>query len=163
MLTPFDDYAIHQTPFPIAHPATGDPNQYDRYFFNGYDRAGELFFGVAMGLYPNRRTIDAAFSIVRDGVQHSVFASGRCPLDRTQTRIGPIAIEVIEPLRTNRLRIEAPDQGIVADLIWEARTAAVEEPLQRWGAQIDGKFTGIASNRLLADLHRRSQRSSIAR
>jgi hypothetical protein len=130
VLTPFDDYAIHQTPMPISHPISGDPNQYDRYFFNGYDRAGELFFGAAMGLYPNRRTMDAAFSVVRDGTQHSVLVSGRCPLDRTQTRIGPISLEVIEPLRTNRLCIDAPDQGIVADLVWEARTPAIEEPLQ---------------------------------
>src|SRR2546425_1194423 len=36
MLTKFDDYAIHQTPEPIAHPASSDRNVYDRYWFNGY-------------------------------------------------------------------------------------------------------------------------------
>ena len=40
MLTPFDDYPIHQTPLPIAQPATGDRNHYDRYFFNGYATDG---------------------------------------------------------------------------------------------------------------------------
>ena len=38
MLTRFDDYPVHQTPEPVAHPSTGDRNFYDRYFFNGYAR-----------------------------------------------------------------------------------------------------------------------------
>ena len=68
MLSAFDDYPIHQTGDPIAHTASGDLNHYDRYFFNGYTTDGALYFGAAMGLYPNRRVIDAAFSVVRDGV-----------------------------------------------------------------------------------------------
>ena len=130
MLTPFDDFPIHQTPAPIAHPGSGDPNHYDRYFFNGYDRDGDFFFGVAMGLYPNRGVIDAAFSVVRDGVQRSVFASAPAPIDRGETRVGPIAIEVVEPLRVNRVRVDAPELGIEADLTYRAKSIAVEEPRQ---------------------------------
>lgn len=129
-VTPFDDYPIHQTPLPIASMATGDPNHYDRYWFNGYDIDAEWYFGIAMGVYPNRGVIDAAFSVVRDGVQRSMFASGRAPLDRRETKIGPISIEVIEPLRTNRFRVKADHLGMTADLVWHPRTMAVEEPRQ---------------------------------
>src|ERR1039458_5471209 len=80
VLTPYDDYPIHQTADPVAHPSSGDPNHYDRYFFNGFSRNGELFFAGAMAHYPNRGIIDAAFSVVIDGVEHSVFASGSMPL-----------------------------------------------------------------------------------
>ena len=102
MLTPFDDYPIHQTPAPIAQPVSADPNHYDRYWFNGYDVEGEFFLGGAMGHYPNRGVIDAAFSVVHDGVEHSVFASGaharptgpprsgRCA-SRSSSRCGPCA------------------------------------------------------------------------
>lgn len=130
MLTPMDDYAIHQTPYPVAHTATGDPNHYDRYFFNGYTRDASLFFGAAMGLYPNRQVIDGSFSVVVDGVQRNVYGSGRCPLDRRQTQVGPVTIEVVEPLRTSRLAVDAPEHGLRAELRWEARTQAVEEPVQ---------------------------------
>jgi hypothetical protein len=130
MLTPFDDYPIHQTPLPLAHPGTSHPDQYDRYFFNGYDLDGDFFLGGAMGHYPNRDVIDAAFSVIHEGVQHSIFASGRIPLDRTVTRIGPICIEVVEPLRTLRLVVEPNEHGITADLTWQARTVALEEPRQ---------------------------------
>lgn len=129
-ISPFDDYPIHQAPVPIAHMATGDPNHYDRYWFNGYDVDGEWYLGVALGVYPNRGIIDGAFSLLRDGSQRSVFASGRAPLDRAQTRIGPLSIEVIEPLRANRVRVDAEHLGITADLLWEPRTIAVEEPRQ---------------------------------
>jgi hypothetical protein len=55
VLTHYDDFPLHQTPEPVAHPATSDKNFYDRYFFNGFAKDGSLFFGAALGLYPNRR------------------------------------------------------------------------------------------------------------
>jgi hypothetical protein len=130
MLSPFDDYPIHPSADPIAHPATGDPNHYDRYWFNGHQKDGDFYFGAAMGHYPVRGVIDAAFSVVRDGVEHSIFASGRMPLDRS-TAVGPIRIEVLEPVRTIRYVVEPNEHGIACDLTFRATTVAVEEPRQR--------------------------------
>lgn len=127
MLNPLDDYPIHQTGAPISQPASGDRNHYDRYFFNGYDRDGDLYFAAAMGLYPNRSVIDAAFSVVSGGVQRNIHASGRAPLDRTDTSCGPIRVEVIEPLHVLRLIVDDSAHGIGCDLTWRARTVAVEE------------------------------------
>ena len=80
MLNRLDDFPIHQTVEPIAHPATTDRNAYDRIWFNGFSTDGEWYFGVAMGLYPHRGVLDCAFSLVRkDGLQHSFFASRRAP------------------------------------------------------------------------------------
>jgi hypothetical protein len=128
VLNRFDDYPIHQTPEPLAHPSTGDRNFYDRYFFNGYTRDGALYFAAALGLYPNRGVIDAAFSVVRGGVQVSLHASGRAPRERGETRVGPLAVEVEEPMRRLRLRVAPNPTGLEADLVFHARTAAVEEP-----------------------------------
>jgi hypothetical protein len=130
MLTPFDDYPIHPSADPIAHPATGDPNHYDRYWFNGHEKSGAFFFAAAMGHYPVRGVVDGAFSVVRDGVEHSIFASGIMPSDRS-TRIGPIRIEVLEPIRTLRYVVERNEHGIECDLTFKATTVAVEEPRQR--------------------------------
>ena len=130
MLTPFDDYPIHQTPAPIAQPFSGDPNHYDRYWFNGFSRDGGFFLGAAMGHYPNRGVVDGAFSVVHDGVQHSLFASGRMPHDRATT-VGPLRIEVVEPLRTLRYVVAENDHGLTADVTFRARTQAVEEPRQQ--------------------------------
>lgn len=127
MLNPLDDYPIHQTGGPLAQPASGDRNHYDRYFFNGYDRDGDVFFAAAMGLYPNRSVIDAAFSVVSGGVQRNIHASGRAPLDRADTTCGPVRIEVVEPLHVLRLIVDDSKHGIGCDLTWRARTVAVEE------------------------------------
>jgi hypothetical protein len=130
MLSPFDDYPIHPSADPIAHPATGDPNHYDRYWFNGHQKDGDYYFGAAMGHYPVRGVVDAAFSVVLDGVEHSIFASGRMPLDRS-TAVGPLRIEVLEPVRSIRYVVEPNEHGIACDLTFRATTVAVEEPRQR--------------------------------
>lgn len=128
VLTSFDDFPIHQASVPIAHSATGDLNQYDRYFFNGYSRDGGLYFGAAMGLYPNRHVADAAFCVVNDGVQHSVFHSQRAPLDRRDaTSLGPIVVDVLRPLQTLRVTVDAPEQGLRAELTFDGRSDAIEE------------------------------------
>jgi hypothetical protein len=132
VLNPLDDFPVHQTPEPVAHPASGDRNLYDRYFFNGYDPDGELFFAAALGVYPNRQVIDASFSVLHRGTQHSVHASGRAPLDRGDTRIGPLRVEVVEPLRRLRVSVADADLGLRADIGFDARTPAVEEPRFRW-------------------------------
>ncbi len=129
MLTPHDDFPLHQAPVPMAQTASPDPNHYDRYFFNGHTRAGDLFFAAAMGHYPNRGVVDAAFSVVADGVQRSVFASGRITPERS-TRIGPISVTVLEPLRRLRVEVGPNPHGIVADAVFDAVTPAVEEPRQ---------------------------------
>jgi hypothetical protein len=128
VLSPFDDYPIHQTSLPIAHAASGDPNHYDRFWFNGYTES--FYFAAGMAVYPNRGIIDAAFAVVNDGVQRSVFASGRMPVDRGETRVGPLIIDVVEPLRVTRVRVDSADLGIEADVAFPARTVAVEEPHQ---------------------------------
>jgi len=129
LIPTFDDYPVHQTAEPVAVPGTGDRNYYDRYFFNGYDPDGGFFFAVALGLYPNRQVVDASFSVLHDGVQRSVHASGRAPVDRSAaTAVGPISVEVVEPLRVLRVRVDAPDHELSADLTFTARTPAVEEP-----------------------------------
>ena len=77
MLTRFDEYLIHQTPEPLAHPVSMDRNFYDRYGLSGFAADASLYFGISLRLYPNREVMDGAFSLVRGGEQRSCFASRR--------------------------------------------------------------------------------------
>ena len=126
MLLAADDYPLHQTVLPIAHVMDGHPNAYDRFWFNGYTE--DLYFAVALGLYPNRGVIDAAFSVVQDGRQYSVFASDE--LVGRPTAVGPIEIDIVEPMRVNRIVVDAPEQGLACDLTYRQRAATSEEPRQ---------------------------------
>lgn len=130
MLSKFDDYPIHQTSQPIAHPATGDRNAYDRYWFNGYQDDGAFYFGIGAGLYPNLGILDCGLSIVRNGEQHAFHGSRRAPDEPTDLTVGPFRIDVIEPMRRIRVTLDENETGISADLLFHARTACVEEGRQ---------------------------------
>ena len=127
MLTKADDYPIHQTSEPIAYAGT-DRNFYDRYFFNGHTKDGETFFGVALGVYPHLNVMDAAFSVAHEGVQRNLNASRCLHMERLDTRVGPIAVDVVEPLRQLRVRVDSPEHGLRADLLFTARAQPIEEP-----------------------------------
>jgi hypothetical protein len=126
MLLPEDDYPLHQSALPLAHVMDGHPNAYDRFWFNGYNE--ESYFAFALGLYPNRGVIDGAFSVVQGHRQYSVFASDA--LRGRPTEVGPLRVEIVEPLRVNRLLVNAPEQGLRADLTYTRRSAVSEEPRQ---------------------------------
>lgn len=127
MLHPHDDLPFHQAAAPVLQTVSGDPNAYDRYFFHGYDADVGLVFVVALGIYPNRQIIDAAFCVAADGHQRSVFASGRLSRAR-DTVVGPIRVEVEDPMRVLRVTVDAPSHGLEADLAFHARSAAILEP-----------------------------------
>ncbi len=145
MLTKGDDYPVHQTAEPIAFAGT-DRNFYDRYFFNGYAPDGSGFFALAFGVYPQLGVADAHFCTIRDGVQHCLHASRELGFERMDLTVGPIRIEVLEPLHQLRL-IVTEQEGIAADITFTARAFPIEEP----------RFTRRNGSRLFMDYTRMTQ------
>jgi hypothetical protein len=127
MLTKADDFPVHQLPEPIATSGT-DRNFYDRYFFNGYTLDGHIFFAVALGVYPHLNVMDAAFSVIADGVQHNLRASRLLRSERLDTQVGPVAVSVLEPLERLKVTVSDNPHGIKAELVFSARAKPVEEP-----------------------------------
>lgn len=131
MLNKLDDFPIHQTSEPIAHPATSDRNAYDRTWFNGYAEDGSYYFGIGMAVYPHRGILDCAFSVVEPGKQqHCFYGSRRAPEERTDMSCGPFRMEILEPMKRVRVVLEANESGIECDLTFSARTACIEEAHQ---------------------------------
>lgn len=133
MLSPMDDYPVHQIAEPIRHVGTSDRNFYDRYYFNchpGLDYDGEpLFLIIGLGQYPNLGVTDG-FAVLRRGNDHIVArASKALGSDRMDVSVGPLRIEVLEGL--HRLRVvleptpEAPDLSF--DLVFESDVPAALE------------------------------------
>ena len=131
MITPGDEYPLHQSSRPVRDPGT-ERNLYDRFFFNGYHRDGSTFFAVAFGMYPGRNIMDAAISVVVDGTQHNLRASRLLGADRLDTRVGPITVEIVEPLRRLRVTVDDAESGFRADLLFTARCPLFEEPHYLW-------------------------------
>ena len=101
-----DDYPIHQTPEPVAYAGT-DRNFYDRYFFNGYSPlpGNTSFFAVAFGVYPHLNIADAAFTVVRNGVETALHASRCLNMERMDISAGP------DPHRGDRAAAETARGG----------------------------------------------------
>jgi hypothetical protein len=129
MLSPADDFLIHQTPEPVRFVATSDRRFYDRYFFTGHACSEDLFFMIGMGSYPNLGVIDAFGSVALGHTQCTTRASREMGVDRMNTAaVGPFTVEVKEGLRRLRLRCDAPEQAVRFDLEWNGAVPAFEEP-----------------------------------
>jgi hypothetical protein len=139
MITAADDFPLHQTSRPFRDPGT-NRNQYDRFFFCGYPTApsaanephDEMYFAVAFGQYVGRNVCDGAFSIIHQGVQHNVRGSRLLGDDRLNLAVGPLKIDIIEPLRRLKVTVSDPESGISAELTFEASAAPFEEPHYQW-------------------------------
>jgi len=131
ILSPSDDFQIHQTGTPLRHVATSDRNFYDRYYFTGqgFGEKGGAFLSAGFGQYPNLGVQDAFFCIVEGRNQHVIRASRHLG-DRMDTAAGPLRVQVIEPLRKLRLTIDDNESGITADLEYTATIPAYLEPRQ---------------------------------
>ncbi len=145
MLTKGDDFPLHQTPEPVAYAGT-DRNFYDRYFFNGYAPDGSGFFAVALGIYPHLNVADAHFCSIRNGIQYNLHTSRELRMERMDLEVGPIAIEVIEPLKTLRIRVNG--EGLAADLTFTGRAFPIEEPrfTHRIGPRTFMDYTRMTQN-----------------
>jgi hypothetical protein len=144
VLTAADEWHVHQTPEPIAVAGT-DRNFYDRSFFGGWTPDGSAFFAIAFGIYPHLNVADAHLTIVRDGRQHCLHASKVLHSDRATLAVGPISIEIVEPLAALRVRVTETD-GLAADLLFTGRHFPVEEPrfMFRFGPRAFMDYTRLS-------------------
>ncbi len=149
MLTPADDYPLHQTPEPMAF-SGADRNFYDRFFFNGYSRDGSVFFAAALGVYPQLNIMDASFCLSIGDQQYNVRASKEMLGDRLDLHIGPLAVEIVKPMQETRLVIADNEHGLTGTLTATARHRAIEEP----------RFTRRQGTRLFMDYTRATQNIS---
>ncbi|OWY62920.1 hypothetical protein B7486_55835, partial [cyanobacterium TDX16] len=112
-------------PQPIARPATTDRNAYDRYWFGGVALDGSFLFEAAFGRYANLGVVDASVSLLRDGRQEAFHASAAAPHEPTDTTVGPLRLDIVEPMRELRITIDDNETGITADLTWRSRVGAL--------------------------------------
>lgn len=127
MVHPLDEYAVHQVPLSMSHVATSDRNAYDRCILHVIDPAGQALLVTGLGVYPNLGVVDGFASLRRGDAQTSVRASGALGQERMDLAVGPLRVEVVEPLR--RLRLVCEHDELSFDLAWTAASPAFEEPL----------------------------------
>jgi hypothetical protein len=126
MLTKLDDTLWHQLPATFDHVGTSDPRFFDRYWFAVYDPAGGTAVQFTVGLYNNMNVMDGGCVVVRGTTQHSLRTSRALRPDFAPV-VGPMRVEVIEPLEKLRLLATPGEHGIALDLTWTAILPPEEE------------------------------------
>ncbi|MFD8818587.1 hypothetical protein ACFV23_45640, partial [Streptomyces sp. NPDC059627] len=122
---PLDEYPVHQVPLSMKHVATGDRNAYDRCIFHVLDHDGRALLILGLGVYPNAGVVDA-YATQRPGGPVDAYRSTHDRGDdRMRLAVGPLRIEVEEPLRRFRLRC---DDAVFCDLTWTADFPALWVP-----------------------------------
>lgn len=111
----------------MRHVATSDRNVFDRYYFNAHDRTGDVFLITGLGVYKNLGVIDA-FATVRVGDRQLTVRSSDAYEDGLlESKVGPLRVEVIEPLQKLRVVCDAADRGIGFDMVWEGSFPCIDE------------------------------------
>jgi hypothetical protein len=93
-ITKWDEYLIHQSYDPINAGV-----DVDRLYVACYDTTGDLHVAVGLGAYSKTNVMDGFVVIRHKAVQHNLRLSRHLQDDRADTRIGPLDVEVIEPLK----------------------------------------------------------------
>lgn len=117
-LTALDDLPFHQaiTPFPV--PFTSDPRFNDGYYFGFF--APGWFAYLGLRLYPNTNVLDGYGGAVVDGEQRTVRASRALRPRVDELDVGPLRLEIVEPMHHQRLVLGDNDQDVSFDVTIEA-------------------------------------------
>jgi len=127
MLCPFDDFMIHQYPYPVSQMWTTDPRAFERIYFNIHDRSGEFVVLLGAGVHPNLGVMDGGVTALYSEEQYNLRLSRSfAGPDRANVAIGPMRFDVIEGLRVWRLVLSEHTHDLSFDLVFRARTAAYE-------------------------------------
>lgn len=126
-LTPLDDLPFHQATSPFHIPATSDPHFQDGYYFALYRPGIHVFFGLRV--HPNNNTMDAYAGVVTAGEQRNVRISRALLPDHNSLTVGPLRLEIVQPMEQQRLVIEDNPTGVRADIaVTPSAPAFVERP-----------------------------------
>lgn len=124
-LTAADEHFFHQIPEPLPNVVTHHDHWRESYFFVLHPRSGpgDVLI-LTMAHFPRREEMDALQLGRVDGQR--IFARHVRPYDGDPhtTVVGPVAIDIVEPYKTVRLRVDAATAPLGVDLTFSARTRA---------------------------------------
>ena len=146
VLTPYDEFPVHQAPVPFSQVSSTDLGWDDGYFFCAFNAAEKVILFTGMRVSPNSDMIGGYAGISIEGRQYTVRFSREWRPDFA-TRIGPLSYTFTRPLREIALRLDASDFDLSFDLVWEAVAEPWVEAL--YGDECHGHFPPLLFLQLL--------------
>jgi hypothetical protein len=117
VLTPYDEFPVHTTPYPVSHIPSTDPAWDNGYYFLAYDLETGIALWNGIRITPNSNVVGAHTSFNVRGVQRTLRLS-RIWRDDYSLSVGPLRFEVVEPLKCIRMVLEPNESGMSYDVLW---------------------------------------------
>ncbi len=140
MLLSFDEYPYHQVTASFAGVAGSDPQWNDGHYVCLCDQAGNVSLTSTLRLYSNNDVLDGFVCIRHQGKQHNIRVSRRLRPDMDSLSVGPLRIDLVEPMRALRLVLEDNDFNIALDVTCRGATVPYEDPAEV--TRVDGRLIG---------------------
>ena len=138
MLIGMDEYPYHQITSTFAGVAGTDPAWNDGHYICLSDMAGQIGLASTVRLYQNNDVLDGFVCLRHAGRQHNSRLSRRLRPHMDELAVGPLRLEIIEPLKAVRLVLEDNEHGITADVTCRTTTLPYEDPAEF--TRIDGRL-----------------------
>ena len=116
-LSPYDEYPVHQSPYPISYVPATDYAWDEGYFYGVYSADAKVLMLTGMRINPNADVIGAHIGVNVRGRQRTARLS-RTWRQQCYTAVGPLRYDVIEPYRDIRLTMAPNEAGLAFDLHW---------------------------------------------
>ena len=116
-LTRYDDYPVHQAPYPFSYIPATDPAWDEGYYFGAFNIETGLFLMTGMRINPNTDMLGAHAGLSVRGVERTLRLS-REWRKNCDTHIGPLRYEFVEPFRDIRISLDDNPSGLAFDLHW---------------------------------------------
>jgi hypothetical protein len=126
VLSPYDEFPVHQTSRPLSVVADTNTGFDDGYYFGAFSAEERTFCFQGLRISPNTDLIGGYVGLLRDGKQRTVRFS-RTWRDHCATEVGPYRITVVEPYRHIRLELAPNESGLSCDINWYGAAPAYLE------------------------------------
>jgi hypothetical protein len=106
MLTPYDEYPVHQSPYPVSYVPATDTGWDNGYYFGVFSAEADVFVYTGLRFSPNTNMIGGYAGIAHAGRQYTARFS-RILRPDYRMGIGPFEYRVLEPFRDIAMTLAA--------------------------------------------------------
>ncbi len=138
MLLRMDEYPYHQITETFAGVAGSDPQWNDGHYVCLCDIDGNVSLTSNLRLYQNNDVLDGFVCVRHRGQQHNIRLSRRLRSDMDFFGVGPLRLEILQPMELVRLVLEDNEHGIALDVRCQSTTSPYVDPVEV--TRVDGRL-----------------------
>ena len=138
MLIGLDEHPLHQITQSFAGVAGSDSQWNDGHYVCLCDVNGNVCLTSNVRLYQNNDVLDGFVCIRHQGRQHNIRLSRRLRPDMDSYGVGPLRIEIVEPMRALRLVLDDNQFDISCDVLCTSTVLPYEDPVEI--TRVDGRL-----------------------